>query len=148
MCLFSRLGLSNSLPHTLQGSIVFSLGRRPGPVLRGGNGGKGCPGGGKRSGGCRLVDVLEMLGKRKLREGLGSECPGKRDTFWFTWLVEGCNEDFINVDKLAACFAHSSLSWLDPGGWLRSRGDWPKRVTINWSRRFACTTHDGVCKHN
>ena len=33
MCLLRRLGLSNVLPQTLQGSIVFSLGRLPGPVL-------------------------------------------------------------------------------------------------------------------
>ena len=33
MCLFSRLGLSNSFPQTLQGSIVFFPGLRPGPVL-------------------------------------------------------------------------------------------------------------------
>ena len=31
MCLFSKLGRSNVLPHIAQGSRVFSLGRRPGP---------------------------------------------------------------------------------------------------------------------
>ena len=33
MCLFRRLGLSNVLPHTEHGNIVFSFGLLPGPVL-------------------------------------------------------------------------------------------------------------------
>ena len=81
MCLLRRLGLSNVLPQTLHGSIVFSFGLLPGPVLvtvccarlreRRGlmPGARRKPGGGpeeRRGGGAE-----ERAGSRKFRWGAG-----------------------------------------------------------------------------
>ena len=77
MCLFKRLGLSNVFPQTLQGSIVFSFGLLPGPVLvtvccarpresRGlMPGARRKPGGGPE--GSRGAVAEERAGSRKLR---------------------------------------------------------------------------------
>ena len=81
MCLLRRLGLSNVLPQTLQGNIVFSFGLLPGPVLatvccalvreRRGliPGVRRKPGGGTE--GSRGGVAEERAGSKKLRWGAG-----------------------------------------------------------------------------
>ena len=83
MCLFRRLGLSNVLPQTLQGSIVFSFGLLPGPVLatvccalvreRRGliPGARRKPGGGPEGRRGGVAEGRERAGSRKLRWGAG-----------------------------------------------------------------------------
>ena len=88
MCRLSRLGRSNVLPHTVQGSIVFSLGLLPGPVLactwgwpwawpaardrRGDMGDRGVGERMKPGGGGRAPDTEARPGSRKLKGGGGA----------------------------------------------------------------------------